>query len=133
VNVASRLESLNKQYGTAIMIGAATVEAAGAARLILRRLDTVGVYGRAGGVDVYELIGLREAGTTDPAWIADYESGIAALRRRDWDGAIDLFERIIDARGGQDGPSSLQIERARAFKLSPPPEDWDGMVAMNAK
>jgi adenylate cyclase len=133
VNVASRLESLNKQYGTAIMIGAATVEAAGAERLILRRLDTVGVYGREGGVDVYELIGSRESGAATPAWIADYESGLAALRRRDWEGAIAVFERVIEARGGLDGPSSLQIARARAFKLTPPPDGWDGMVVMESK
>jgi adenylate cyclase len=131
VNVASRLESLNKAYGTAIMLGEDT-HALVKDRVMVRRLDTVAVYGRMGGLAVYELLGLREEDTTTPAWIAQYEDGLTALRRRDWDGAITLFETVIATRG-DDPPSALQIGRAGAYKAAPPPTDWDGLVVMDSK
>ena len=58
VNIASRLEALNKVYGTEIMLGQGTVEEAGA-HLVVRKLDRVAVYGREGGLEIYELLGLR--------------------------------------------------------------------------
>ena len=59
VNVASRLEALGKIYGVDIIIGEDTRTAAGDA-IIVRRLDRVAVYGRIGGLAIYELLGMAE-------------------------------------------------------------------------
>ena len=80
VNVASRLEGANKEYGTEIIIGEETRRLAGD-RIHVRELDRLVVYGRAGGLAIYELLGVAETGAAPPRWAALYESGLAAYRR----------------------------------------------------
>ena len=133
VNVASRLESLNKLYGTEILIGQHTYEAA-REHIVVRRLDRVAVYGKEMGLEMFELLAMKSDTKADMmAWIAVYEQGHAALRARDWDGAIELFGRVIALRGGHDSVSSVQIARAQEFKTAPPPPTWDGLVVMETK
>ncbi|MCC6467670.1 MAG: adenylate/guanylate cyclase domain-containing protein [Alphaproteobacteria bacterium] len=133
VNLASRLEAMNKRYGTAIIIGAATREAAGGA-IVTRRLDRVAAYGRQAGEWIYELLDM----TGDPAkaagfdWVALYEIGLDRYGRRDWDGAIVAFEQVIAMRG-DDAPARLFIARCRAFHAAPPPEDWDMVTRLEEK
>lgn len=131
VNVASRLEALNKLYGSAIIIGEGTQRAVADA-IVARPLDRVAVYGKAQGVETYELLGLASDAAPGGEWLALYEQGRAALHRRDWDGAIALFERAAALRGG-DRPAELQIERARRFKTAAPAADWDGLVVLDEK
>jgi adenylate cyclase len=133
VNVASRLESLNKRYGTDILIGEATRDAAGEA-IIVRRLDRVAVYGRRGGQTVYELIG-RAEDRSQPGgldWIGLYESAFDRYLQRGWNGAIDLFEQADHVRNG-DAPSRHMILRCRRFIEQPPPADWDGTDVAESK
>ncbi len=133
VNVASRLESLNKRYGTDILVGEATAEAAGDA-VIVRRVDKVAVYGRRGGQVVYELLGLAgdRAALGDLGWIETYHAGFAKYLQRDWDGAIDLF-READRQRGRDEPSRRMILRCRRCVDQPPPVDWDGTDTAESK
>jgi adenylate cyclase len=63
VNVAARLEGVNKQYGTSICISDAILEEAGP-KILTRPLQKVQVKGRRQEFMVYELLGL--AGATDP-------------------------------------------------------------------
>jgi adenylate cyclase len=125
VNLASRLETLNKHYGTRIIVGAATRQAAGGA-IVVRRLDRVAVYGRQAGEWIYELLAMAgEPGADAHAhWVATYESGLDRYARRDWDGAIRAFETVAGLRG-DDPPSRLFVARCRALRAAPPPDDWD--------
>jgi adenylate cyclase len=133
VNVASRLESLNKLYGTEILIGQHTYEAA-REHIVARRLDRVAVYGKEMGLDMFELLAMQDdAPAAMMTWMAVYEQGLTALRARDWDGAMALFDQVIALRGGHDSVSSVQIARAREFKRVPPPPTWDGLVVMETK
>jgi adenylate cyclase len=133
VNLASRLESLNKRYGTGIIIGEATRRAAGDA-IIVRHLDVVTVYGRSVGTPVYELLAMAD----EPvdlciyAWRKTYERGLVAYRGRRWLEAIGFFEAVIAARG-EDRPSMLFIERCQAFAMDPPPARWDAVTVLDAK
>ncbi len=132
VNVASRLEALNKEYGTEIIIGEDTYAGAKGA-VVARRLDRVAVYGKAQGVDVFELIGLKgEVDSGTLGWIDAYERGYAAYLDRRWDEAVAQFERTIGLRG-EDRPSRLMIGRAREFKAAPPPADWTGIAVQRTK
>ena len=70
VNVASRIEVLNKTYGTSILIGPATRQALGDDFLV-RRIDHVAIQGRAGAVDIHELVGATGSGKLDPRGSAD--------------------------------------------------------------
>ena len=131
VNIASRLEGANKEYGTDIILGEETRRLAGD-RILVRELDRLLVYGRSGGIAIYELLGIAEDGATLPAWVALYERGLAAYRRRDFTAAVALFQNVLDARAA-DQPARIMLERCSQYLASPPGEDWEAINAMKTK
>ncbi len=131
VNVASRLEGANKEYGTEIIIGEETRRLAGD-RLHVRELDRLMVYGRVGGLAIYELLGIAERGAEPPSWVALYDSGLAAYRARNFAGAMICFQRLLAARAS-DQPGRIMLERCSQFLKSPPGEDWEATNAMKEK
>jgi adenylate cyclase len=131
VNVASRLESANKQYGTLILIGAETRRLIRDA-FIIREIDSIVVYGRTEGLAVFELIGLAEVSGENTAWIASYEEGLSRYRRRDFPGAIIHFEAVLDRRP-HDWPASLLLERCKRLQQSGVNEEWSPIAALKAK
>ncbi len=131
VNVASRLEGANKEYGTDIIIGEETRQLAGE-HIEVRELDRLMVYGRGGGIAIYELLGVAEGGAAAPAWATLYESGLAAYRARDFTGAMDFFQKVLDSRP-QDRPAQMMLARCRQYLASPPGDDWQATNAMKTK
>jgi adenylate cyclase len=132
VNVASRLEGANKQYGTQILIGAETRRLIGDA-FIVREIDNIAVYGRTEGFPVYELICLAEdASAEELNWIASYERGLGKYRERDFSGAAFDFEVALGGRR-QDRPSSLMLERCRHLLQSGVADEWQPTAALNSK
>ena len=131
VNVASRLEGANKEYGTEIIIGEETRRLAGDG-IRVRELDRLMVYGRTGGIAIYELLDTAEQGAVPPAWVGLYVSGLAAYRSRNFAAAIGFFQQVLDARAS-DQPARMMLERCRQFLESPPGDDWDATNAMKAK
>jgi adenylate cyclase len=132
VNVASRLEPLNKRYGTGIIIGEDTRRAAGDA-VTVRRLDRVAVFGRMQGLAIYELIAMAAEMPEPPAWVAPYEAGLDLQAARRWDQAIACFRQAIALRGGHDKAAEVLIERCHRLAAEPPPAAWDGTVALDSK
>jgi adenylate cyclase len=132
VNVASRLEAVNKRYGTEILIGEDTRATAGDA-ILVRRLDRVAVYGRMQGLWTFELLAIAaEDSARAPDWVRAYEAGLDAYAAREWQAAIAHFERADRARGG-DQPSQLLIERCRRLIAEPPPADWSPVLVLDGK
>jgi len=123
VNVASRLESTNKLYGSEIIIGPETRRLAGD-RISVRELDRLAVYGRAGGLQIYELLDMAEEHAENPGWVRFYESGLASYRARDFAAAIDAFEKVMALRK-QDQASLMMIERCKRALAAPDGENWD--------
>jgi adenylate cyclase len=133
VNVASRLEALNKRYRTTILIGEETRRAADAA-IVVRQVDWVAVYGRSEGMAIYELLAMAEdAGGDDRAWVASYEAGLVAYAERRWSEAGRCFAAADAARDGGDPPSRLMIERCRDFTRDPPGSDWTPVAVQMEK
>ena len=106
----------------------ATMDGVGSAR----ELDRLMVYGRAGGIAIYELLDVAERGAAPPAWVALYDSGLAAYRSRNFIGAIGFFQRVLDARPS-DQPACMMVERCSQYLKSPPGADWEATNAMKAK
>ncbi len=132
VNVASRLEAVNKRYGTGILIGEDTRVAAGGA-VVVRRLDRVAVYGRMQGIWIYELLDMATPASPDaPDWVLAYEAGLDVYAARDWQTAIALFERADAGRGG-DPPAQALIERCRGLLAEPPAPDWTATLVLDGK
>jgi len=131
VNVASRLEGANKEYGTDIIIGEETRRLAGD-RIIVRELDRLMVYGREGGLAIYELLGVAEGGAEPPAWAALYEHVLAAYRARDFPAAVKGCQEVLLARPA-DQPAQIMLARSREFLHSAPGTDWEAANAMKVK
>jgi len=133
VNVASRLEVLNKRYATEIVIGEETRRMAGDA-IIVRQLDWIAVYGHAEGSTVYELLGMaNECDHGQFAWVEDYESGLVAYRERRWDEAERHFLVANAAREGNDRPSLILAERCRALLANAPGPEWSPVTVLLEK
>lgn len=130
VNLASRLESVNKIYGTKILIGPGTAEQAGDA-LIRRELDEVTVYGKADGVAVFELLGLA-GDRVMPAWASDYEAALATYRQRDFSGALLRLNALLAERP-KDGPGNRLRALAEQNLRAPPPVDWRAKTSLDMK
>ncbi len=132
VNVASRLEAVNKRYRTEIIVGPETRAAIGSA-FVVRQLDWVAVYGRSEGIAIYELLAAAEAGDAGRFdWIGDYERGLAAWRERRFAEALAAFEAVARRRAG-DRPAEIFIERCRALLATPPGPDWTHVAVLMEK
>jgi adenylate cyclase len=132
VNLASRLEGVNKLYGTTIVIAEDTFRLAQQA-IEVRELDIVIVAGKSETIRIYEL--MAAAGALDETRIALRERfaiGLAAYRRQDWDAAEQSFAACRDLVAG-DGPSAAYLHRIAAFRRKPPPAEWDGVWHISAK
>jgi adenylate cyclase len=132
VNLASRLESINKLYGTSLILSEETYRTAQHV-VEARELDLVTVAGKTEPVRIYEAMG--RVGEIAPERIALREmfaNGLSAYRRQDWDEAQRCFEscQLSDA---EDGPSRLFLERVSLLRSTPPPADWDGVWHFNKK
>jgi adenylate cyclase len=127
VNLASRLEGLNKAYGTQILVSDAVRRSAGTG-FAFRRLDIVAVKGRSEGVVVYELLGPAAAPRVEAAVAATYEQAFEAYRQRRFEAALGLLEPLAG-----DPPSRVLAERCRRFLLTPPPVEWDGTHTAHEK
>ncbi len=124
VNLASRLEPINRDVGSRILIGEDTQALIGD-RLVTRRLGQFIVSGREQGVTVYELIGEPDAVTPETvAQYRAYEAALADFCHREWDSAESRLAAILAA--GDDGPSRWLLQRVSDCKAAPPPPDWDG-------
>jgi adenylate cyclase len=131
-NLASRLEGLNKQYGTELMIGESTFEQARGA-IVARPLDVVAVKGKVRGVRVYELLALASEGDAEAeALAADATSALDAYLARRFDEAIAAWDRVLARRPGDRAAATLRA-RSVGFAASPPGPDWTGVTVATEK
>ena len=132
VNVASRLEGVNKIYGTYTMIGETTYEAVGSS-VFARELDLVNVVGKHEPVRIYELIGYPEDVNEHLRVTIDhYHKGLSAYRSLLWDDAIESFSAAL-ALTPDDKPSQTLLARCVEFKSDPPDVNWNGTYTMKTK
>lgn len=132
-NLAARLEALNKQYGTRVLVDEAAAAAAGD-RIIFRPIDIVAVMGRQGGTTVFEPLCESDApeASTARARAERAESAFAAYRRRDFALAREGFRGCLELWPG-DRASEVLAERSGQLLASPPPRDWNGVFVSIAK
>lgn len=130
VNLAARLEGINSQYGTRILVGEETARQAGDA-LVFREVDAVRPKGKRQPVRIFELVG--EADRVDPATRARldrFAEGLAAYRAQRFDAAAALFAPLAEAG---DPPAQIFLERIAGFREAPPPEQWDAVHTLTSK
>ena len=125
VNLASRLEGVNKTYGTRNLVSERTIAAAGAA-LEVREIDRVVVAGHTHSEIIFEILG-RKGELTPQRFISrdKYLEGLAAYREQRWDEALRALNESLGAIP-DDGPSMALFKRVESLKANPPSRDWDG-------
>lgn len=140
VNLASRLEGLNKVYGTQILVSEATVRGAGSA-FVFRPLDLVTPRGTGDAVEIFELVGLARA--REPADEKLLADRAAVDRLPAWREMVQCYragrfaeaERALAEAGGAqaDGVAAIYAERLARLRAAPPGPDWSPVVAYQQK
>ena len=132
VNLASRLEGVNKQYGTWILMSQQTYEDGGK-EFLTRRLDRVRVVGIEEPVRLYELI--DEMGNAAPEVkeaIEAFDAALTLFEQKEWIKARTAFEAVLRVKP-DDGPAAVFLKRCNEFAVKPPAASWDGVYKMESK
>ena len=138
VNLSSRLEGLNKDYGTHIIVNETTYAATRKANFVYRELDVIRVKGKMQPVTIYELIGRRgeasDYGNAEDVRmrLSEFSRGRELYHARRWEDAQKIFQAILDKRG-EDGPSRMYWKRCQEYLFDEPPLGWDGVFTMTHK
>ncbi len=125
VNLASRLEGANKEYGTRNLVSERTIAAAGNA-VEVREIDRVVVAGHSHSEVIFEILGRKDALTPEQLASRDrYLEALSSYRERQWDDAVRALNAVLEVRPG-DGASMALLKRIENLKANPPPQGWDG-------
>jgi len=132
VNLAARLEGVNKQYGTWILTSELTYDATGTA-FAARKLDRVRVVGVSEPVRLYEILDEAELAPEETVQLIDeFHDGIELFEHREWSEASSVFSRL-NREFPDDGPSKTYFDRAKKFQKEAPPAEWDGVFNLTRK
>ena len=131
VNLGSRLEGINKEYGSNIIISEFTYSIVKDG-MCCRELDSVRVKGKIKPVKIYELLGEKKDEANFKDLITAFEKGLALYREGKWDEAIASFAQVLSIRA-DDYASKIYIERCKNLKEQPPAQPWDGVFTMTKK
>ena len=138
VNLSSRLEGLNKDYGTHILANETTFAAANGDGFVFRELDLIRVKGKLQPVTIYELVG--RSGENSPygspedvrARLALFAQARALYCSRRWQEAQAQFQALLDP-WPDDGPARAYWKRCQDYLFDEPPSGWDGVFTMTHK
>lgn len=127
VNLASRLEGINKQYQTLVICGSLAASMA-AGRMVLRRLDRVRVKGKAIPEEIFEVAAEKvQATAAEVERLARFEKALQLYFSGDFAAALEIFTAAAD-----DPPARIFAQRCQ-YLLTHPPDGWDGCWTFTEK
>ena len=130
VNLASRLEGLNKFYHTDIIISGAVYEKV-CKSVLAKFIDIAAVKGKNHGIRIYELVSmLDQADSRQQQRICRYNEAMELYLNRKWQDAMSIFNEL---KNGDDFLCSMMTERCRNFIKNPPPDGWVGVIHLREK
>jgi adenylate cyclase len=132
VNLASRLEGLNKEYGTSILISESTRADVTNDQIVIREIDFIRVKGKNQPVTIFEILSEQAAANNGKELVELFGRGREAYKARDWSAAKAAFEEVL-RRWPKDGPSRVFIDRCDEYLAQGPGADWDGVYVMTHK
>lgn len=132
VNLAARLEGVNKQYRTYTMISDSTYQQV-KEDIEVRELDLIRVVGKKEPVRIYEVLAKKgELNEKFQKILPVFNKGLDHYRNRRWEESIQCMEEVLTI-DDEDGPSLTYFERCITFQAQPPADDWDGVFGMTTK
>jgi adenylate cyclase len=132
VNLASRLEGLNKEYGSRILISESTYITLQSERFIVRELDLIRVKGKLLPVTIYEVLSPTVVGREGKELSDLFTKARDAYKIREWKKSKELFEDVLH-RWPKDRPSQIFIERCNEYLAEEPSSEWEGVYIMKHK
>ncbi len=130
-NQASRLEGLNKAYGTEIL-ASGEVAAATTEHFVWRRIDHIVAAGTTEEHDIYEPMGERDSLAAHAGFLATWDAASVAYRDGRFDEALDKFRALATLRP-EDGPCRVFVERCEALLRDGTPPGWNGTWHFSTK
>ena len=138
VNLSSRLEGLNKEYGTHILVNESTYSEVQKDGFLFRELDIIRVKGKLQPVKIYELVGKTGELEKQPDYaelqerLRCFTAARVLYSKRQWEQAQQAFQAILERFPG-DGPSRMYWKRCQEYLFDEPPAGWDGVFTMTHK
>jgi adenylate cyclase len=130
VNIASRIQGVNKYLGTQIL-ASATI-AASLSNIIYRSVGVFRLVGRDKPLELMEIVGMEsEVSASKYAIHKQFSSGLSAFQQGQWEDAVAGFQVLLDNHG-YDGPTRFYLDLAAAYQKNPPLE-WAGVVTLSGK
>lgn len=132
VNLASRLEGVNKVYGTEICVSEATKNLAGG-EFVFRVLDRIKVKGKNRPIQIYELLEEKALASENLlTYVKNFEEMYHLYLQRDFYAANEKI-LVLELSYPEDSVLKLYKERIKEYIASAPEKDWDGVVEMKTK
>ena len=132
VNLAARLEGVNKFYQTFTMISQSTYELT-KDDIDTRQLDVIRVVGKKEPISVYEVLERKNQTSSEKSGVVEkYLKALKLYEERNFADASKEFEKVL-AIDPDDGPSKTYVKRCGVFLETPPEKDWDGVYTFTDK
>jgi adenylate cyclase len=131
VNLASRLEGINKEYGTRVVISEFTYDKV-KDDFFCRELDAVRVKGKVRPVKIFELLALRSEKDPRIDIIEPFAQALSHYREQEWDRAEEKFNEVL-SKIPEDVAAQLYLQRIANLREEPPGPGWDGVFTMKRK
>ncbi len=132
VNLGSRLEGINKQYGTRIIISEFTAAQISSEQFLFREIDWVKVKGKNEPVKIFELMAEGVVSEEIQARVQHFNAGFAYYHEQKWNDAVTEFNQAL-SYDASDHCSQLYIKRCQDYMKESPGQDWDGVFTMTTK
>ncbi|MDA1276916.1 MAG: CHASE2 domain-containing protein [Verrucomicrobia bacterium] len=131
VNLAARLEGLNKHLGT-LILATRDFQMAIEDKFVARSVGVFRFKGIARGVQVFEIVGTPDCADATKTWRESFSDGLHKFRRREFEEAAKAFEETLRL-SPKDGPSQFYLKQINRFHEKPPDENWTGEVSLDEK
>jgi adenylate cyclase len=134
VNLAARLESANKIYGTKLIVSEQTFKLLEKDKFQYRILDSVKVKGKSKGVKIYNIYGFRDDIISEPdmLYYQSYSEGMSNYYLKEFELSKNYFLKALEHKP-DDEASLLLLKRIESLDISSLAEQWDGTYTLTEK
>ncbi|VAX09107.1 Adenylate cyclase [hydrothermal vent metagenome] len=131
VNTATRIEGVNKYFGSRLLVSKEGLEGVGG--LVSRELGYFRLAGKERAVQLFELLGVQqECSKSTYVLVGKFADGLATFRGREWEVASAVFSDLVKTHG-EDGPAQFYLELCDKYRATPPEPQWDGVIELDKK